>query len=89
MKRLVILTLCILLGVAFAARALLYSQNVQVTSWFRSPWKNYEIGGTWFSLHQIGWAFDVIPQNKPLQQLMAVWPFKAVVESDHIHLQIL
>lgn len=88
MKRVLILSICLLIGVAFAARALLYSQHVQVTSWFRSPWKNYEIGGKWFSLHQIGWAFDVIPANKPLQQLMTVWPFKAVVESDHIHLQI-
>jgi hypothetical protein len=88
-KQIILIVLAILLGVAVAGRALLYSQNVQVTSWFRSPWKNYEIGGNWFSLHQIGWAFDVIPHNKPLQQLLAVWPFKAVVESDHIHLQIL
>jgi uncharacterized protein YcbK (DUF882 family) len=89
MKRVILIAVCLLVGVAFAARALLYSQNVQVTSWFRSPWKNREIGGTWFSLHQIGWAFDVVPQNKPLQQLMTVWPVKAVVETDHIHLQIL
>lgn len=89
MKRLIILSLCILFGVAFFARAMLYSHNVQVTSWFRSPWKNYEIGGKWFSLHQIGWAFDVVPQNKPLIELTRVWPFKAVIESDHIHLQIL
>lgn len=88
MKRVLILSVCLLLGVAFAARALLYSQNVQVTSWYRSPWHNYSIGGKWYSLHLIGWGFDVVPQNKPLQQLMAVWPFKAVVESDHIHLQI-
>lgn len=88
MKRVLLIVLCLLVGIAFAARALLYTQNVSVTSWFRSPWKNYEIGGKWFSLHQIGWAFDVVPQNKPLQQLMSVWPFKAVVESDHIHLQI-
>ena len=88
MKRLLILSVCILIGVAFLGRALLYMHDVQVTSWFRTPWRNYELGGKWFSLHQIGWGFDVVPQNKPLQQLMAVWPFKAVVESDHIHLQI-
>lgn len=89
MKRLLILAICLLVGVAFGMRALLYAQNVQVTSWFRSPWHNRTIGGKWYSLHQIGWAFDVVPQNKPIQQLMSVWPFKAVVESDHIHLQIL
>lgn len=88
MKRVVILSVCILFGVAFLARALLYSQGVQVTSWFRSPWHNYKIGGKWYSLHQIGWGFDVVPQNKPIQQLVAIWPFKTVVESDHIHLQI-
>lgn len=89
MKRLILLSIFLLVGVAFAARALLYSQNVQVTSWYRTPWKNNAVGGSRWSLHQIGWAFDVVPHNKPLQQLLTVWPFKAVVESDHIHLQIL
>lgn len=88
MKRVVLIALALLIGVAFAARALLYLNGVQVTSWYRSPWKNYEIGGKWFSLHQIGWGFDVVPHNKPLQSLLRIWPFKAVVESDHIHLQI-
>lgn len=89
MKRLLLLSLCILVVVAFAARALLYAKGLTVTSWFRTPWRNYEIGGKWFSLHQIGWGFDVIPVNKSLHEVLAIWPFKYVVESDHIHLQIL
>lgn len=89
MKRYLILFLCILVGVAFAGRALLYSHGLSVTSWYRSPWYNYSIGGKWYSLHLIGWAYDVVPQNKPLIEMTRVWPFKTVVESDHIHLQIL
>lgn len=89
MKRLLILSSLIILIIAFAARALLHYKGLTVTSWWRTPWKNYEVGGKWFSLHQIGWAFDVIPINKSLHEVRDIWPFKFVVESDHIHLQIL
>jgi hypothetical protein len=75
--------------VAFAARALLYYQGLVVTSWFRSPWHNSEVGGLALSLHQIGWAFDIIPVNKAIHDTLDIWPFKYVVETDHIHLQIL
>lgn len=89
MKRGLLLSIGLIVFIAFAGRALLYWQNLQVTSWYRNPWKNYEIGGKWLSLHLIGWAYDVIPVNRPLQEVMRYWPFKAIVESDHIHLQIL
>lgn len=89
MKKFLIVTLCIIVGVAFAGRALLYCYGLTVTSWWRSPWKNYEIGGKWLSLHLIGWGYDVIPVNTLLHSVREVWPFKFVVESDHIHLQIL
>lgn len=89
MIRFLLLILCLLLGVAFAGRALLYWHGLAVTSWFRSPWKNYEVGGQGFSLHQVGWAYDVVPVNTLLHQVLKIWPFKYVVESDHIHLQIL
>lgn len=89
MKRACIISLMVLIVVAFAGRALLYWHGLKVTSWYRTPWNNYEIGGKWFSLHQIGWAYDVIPVNILLQSVLRFWPFKYVVESDHIHLQIL
>jgi hypothetical protein len=89
MKRVIILSSLIILIIALAARALLHYKGLTVTSWWRTPWKNYEVGGKWFSLHQIGWAFDVVPVNKSLHDVLAIWPFKFVVESDHIHLQIL
>jgi Peptidase M15 len=89
LKKVLLLGVCIIILVAFAGRALLAYYGLTVTSWYRSPWKNYEIGGKWFSLHQIGWAYDVIPVNTLLHSVLAVWPFKYVVESDHIHFQIL
>ena len=75
--------------VAFAGRALLHYKGLTVTSWWRSPWKNYTVGGKLYSLHLIGWAYDVVPVNRAIQDILAIWPFKFVVESDHIHLQIL
>lgn len=87
-KILIIMGLGILL-VAFAGRALLHWKGLTVTSWFRSPWKNYQVGGKLFSLHLIGWAFDVVPKNRAMHDVLDIWPFKFVVESDHVHLQIL
>ncbi len=89
MKRTILLVVIIIVCVAFVGRALLHWYGLTVTSWWRSPWKNYEVGGKWLSLHLIGWAYDVIPVNTLLHEVRRVWPFKFVVESDHIHLQIL
>ncbi len=89
MKRILFLAVLIIVFVGLVARALLYWHGLQVTSWWRMPWKNSEVGGKTFSLHQIGWAFDVIPVNARMMEVLRVWPFKYVVESDHIHLQIL
>ncbi len=88
-RKILIFGIIIILFVGLAGRALLYHQGLTVTSWWRSPWYNYEIGGKWLSLHLIGWAYDVVPVNKLLQRIITIWPFKFVVESDHIHLQIL
>lgn len=89
MKKILLLAVLLILGVGLAGRALLYAQGLTVTSWWRSPWHNVEVGGNWLSLHLIGWAYDVVPVNPLLQQVIQIWPFKFVVETDHIHLQIL
>lgn len=89
MKRPVITAVFVILLIGLAGRALIHYYGLNCTSWWRSPWKNYSIGGKWFSLHLIGWAYDVTPVNVGLQALLKVWPFKFVVESDHVHLQIL
>lgn len=88
MKRVFFFMLAVILLVAFAGRALIYVYDLRCTSWFRTPWRNYELGGKWFSLHQIGWGYDVTPVNVSMQALLKVWPFKYVVESDHVHLQV-
>lgn len=88
MKRVLLFLFCSIVVVAFAARALIYCYNLNVTSWYRTPWHNYEVGGKWTSLHLIGWGFDVTPVNQSMQALLKVWPFKYVVESDHVHLQV-
>lgn len=62
-----------------------------VTSWWRSPWKNAEVGGNWFSLHQIGLAWDVAPGTAMIQAeiIKTGLPAKIVPEGDHIHVQII
>lgn len=87
-KRLVIFAVMAIVLVALTARAIISIQGLTVTSWYRTPWGNYGVDGKPLSLHLIGWAFDVVPVNQNMQNLLKVWPFKFVVESDHVHLQI-
>ena len=90
MKRIILLSLFTLIMVGVFYRILLHAHGLTVTSWWRWPWKNSEVGGKKFSLHQIGWAFDVVPMNSALQRVMKYFPFgKFVPESDHLHIQIL
>jgi len=89
MKKIIVLSIGILLFIGILGRAILHMHGLQVTSWWRSPWKNAEIGGNWLSLHLIGWAYDVVPINGAIRAALAKYPWKVVVESDHIHLQIL
>jgi hypothetical protein len=65
--------------------------GVIVSSWWRMPWKNDEVGGKAFSLHQIGWGFDLVPDGPVTQaQVIATGlPFlKFQSEGDHLHVQI-
>ena len=71
-------------------RWILYSHGLTVTSWWRTPQHNERIGGLANSLHLIGWAFDVVPDNAKMRALLKQIGFgKIVPEGDHIHLQIL
>ena len=89
MKKVLLLSIGIILFVGLLGRAILHYHGVQVTSWYRTPWKNAEVGGKWLTLHLIGWAYDVVPVNGAIRAALAQYPWKIVVESDHIHLQIL
>ena len=89
MKKVLLLSIALILFLGLVGRAILYYHGVQVTSWWRSPWKNAEIGGNWLSLHLIGLAYDVVPVNPVIRGLLAQYPWKVVVESDHLHLQMM
>ncbi len=89
MKKILFLSIGIILCVGLLGRAVLYYHGLSVTSWWRSPWKNASVEGKPLSLHLIGWAYDVIPVNGAIRAALAQYPWKVVIESDHIHLQIL
>lgn len=59
-----------------------------VTSWFRSPRKNLEVGGAKNSLHLIGWAWDIAPDTDILTNRVRRLGLQAIREGDHIHAQI-
>jgi hypothetical protein len=76
--------------------ALYYSRlrkipGVSITSWWRSPWRNYELGGSPLSLHQIGLAWDLVPASAFTQAeiIKTGLPLKLVNEGDHIHAQFI
>lgn len=64
--------------------------GVTVTSWWRSPFRNYELGGSPFSLHQLGLAWDLVPGSALTQAELfkTGLPMKIVPEGDHIHVQL-
>lgn len=87
--RVVGLTVVVILGVACLLRVAAYVNGLRVTSWFRSPWHNENIGGMANSLHLIGWAIDVIPTNAEVRKMLTWLPGKVVAESDHLHIQVI
>jgi len=75
--------------VAIVYRLRLFTVRAKVNSWFRSPWRNFTVGGKWNSLHQIGWAFDVAGTNTGMAIKLRKLFNVVVVEKDHIHVQII
>lgn len=58
-----------------------------ITSWWRSPWHNAEVGGVWNSLHQIGWGYDVLPvTSSNYAALKSIFP-TVLNEGTHLHAQ--
>lgn len=80
----------ILAGIVLTALVLrlqvaLFVPEALVTSWFRSPQKNKDVGGVKNSFHQIAWAVDVVPVDDFIDiKLAKIFP-QVVIESDHIH----
>jgi len=79
----------IILVIAMLVRMLGASiPGARVTSWWRNPWKNIEVGGLIGSAHLIGWAVDLVPVT-PAIEAEARKTFPVVVnEGDHLHASV-
>lgn len=74
--------------VAAANRGLAEGHALAVTSWWRSPEENREVGGNVESQHLLGLALDVTAPNLPaLASSLRSVGFHVVEESQHIHVQ--
>lgn len=83
----------VLLGIVLALGALyallLRLNGMTITSWWRSPWHNKDVGGVANSLHLIGWAFDIIPVTGENRRKLEAMGMKVIDEGDHLHAQII
>lgn len=82
------------LGVAFwaafrdAVEKALSGQDVRITSWYRSPGHNREVGGAAGSQHLIGTALDLVgPDAARAGEALRAEGFYVIDEGDHIHAQ--
>jgi len=82
-------TFVIIASVAIIMRFLAASiEGAHVTSWWRNPWKNFEVGGLSGSAHLLGWAVDLTPVDAIVEaQARKVFPV-VVNEGTHIHAAI-
>lgn len=71
--------------------ALALFPGTQVSSWYRTPQRNREVGGAGASQHLIGFAFDLVPP-RPVWSSVATWLRQArwtvIDEGDHLHAQV-
>lgn len=74
-------------GIAVATR-LLVAVGLpagRVTSWWRGPLRNVDVGGVPWSAHLLGWAVDVAPRSAAAERwLRSVFP-TVIDEGDHFH----
>lgn len=90
MIRVLIVIIAVVAAVALIFRWRLKSAGLNVTSWYRTPWKNASVGGSRFSQHMIAWAFDVTPSNSAVMKKLQDMGFRTVLsEKDHIHASVL
>lgn len=61
-----------------------------ITSWWRSPWHNTEVGGVPNSRHLLGLAFDVAPATPRVIAELEGMGFALVLnERNHVHVEII
>jgi uncharacterized protein YcbK (DUF882 family) len=69
--------------------AVIRYQGMNVTSWWRSPWHNREVGGVANSLHMIGLAWDIAPASPENYRRLRAMGLKVIDEGDHLHAQLM
>jgi uncharacterized protein YcbK (DUF882 family) len=84
-----ILVLLIIAALGYTYYLLIQAQGMRITSWFRTPWKNDEVGGVAGSLHLLGWAWDIVPVSGENERKLKDLGLKVVNEGDHLHAQLL
>jgi len=65
--------------------------NWQATSWYRTPGRNFEVGGAARSQHLLAWAADFSgprDQARAFVELARRRGLVAVDEGDHVHVQM-
>lgn len=89
MKTILAAVLTVAVAVTFVALYTRYlggKTGATVTSWWRSPFRNTEVGGRPGSLHVLGWAVDLVPASSDVEDAARAAGFPVVVnEGNHIH----
>jgi len=81
----IIWTVGLLVFTGIVYYALIRMQGMTITSWWRSPWKNAEVGGVPLSMHLFGLAWDVLPVTRENEIKLAALGLKVINEGDHLH----
>jgi len=62
---------------------------IRVTSWYRTPLSNQQVGGDPLSQHLVGFAMDVVVDDPfRMRGRFEDMGLTAVVEGDHVHVQV-
>ena len=87
-KNIAILFLTIILGLGVLGYLLikLILPDHTITSWWRTPFHNEEVGGVINSMHLIGMGYDVSPKPTD-EEVSKFWWFRTKIKSypKHIH----
>lgn len=87
--RVVLIAVALILAVAVYKRIKIAAAGLTVTSWFRTPWHNDEVGGVVNSRHQLGLAFDIVPVNSATEAALKRIGFNFILnEGDHYHVEV-
>lgn len=79
----------LLIVVSFTKSRAIIKAGLNITSGYRTPWRNYKVGGSMFSQHLLGLAWDVTPVNSATREKLARIGFGNIMnEGDHYHASV-